>query len=310
MTVRYPQLGLPNPLLRQILFRGLVGALLLGALAAAPLFADDAEIGKLLKEKGVAVVESKGVVAAVTVNDGSKLTDADFRQIGRLAHLKMLNLNNCLNDERLPLLSDLGELEYLQTNLAQVTDDGLKPLARLKNLRNLKFFHPGKAFSGVGLAHLAELPHLERLTVAGSLAFNDDGMAAVAKLTRLQELRTWHAGPTQEGVKKLKALPHLKSLYLGQRLTYKPPACPTDETIAILVEMKSLETLQLDEARLSLAALQQLKQLPALKKLTLGGIDISKEGVERLQKELPQVKIEWTVPNETYRKRIGALFGK
>jgi hypothetical protein len=206
-------------------------------------------------------------------------------------------------------LADLAELEYLQTNLAQVTDDGLKPLARLKKLRNLKFFHPGKSFSGAGLAHLAELPNLDRLTVAGSLAFNDDGMAAVAKLTRLQEFRTWHAGQTQEGVKKLQALTNLKSLFLGQRLTYKPPACPTDETIALLVEMKSLESIQLDEARFTLAALQQLKQLPALKKLTLGGVDMAREDVERLRKEMPQVKIEWTAPTETYRKRIQALFG-
>src|SRR6185369_14534114 len=107
----------------------------------------------------------------------------------------------------------------------------------------LKFFHPCKAFSGAGLAQLTELPNFERLTVAGSLAFNDEGMAAVAKLTRLQEFRTWHAGPTTEGVKRLKELTNLKSLHLGQRLTYKPPACPSDETLAVLAELKSLETL-------------------------------------------------------------------
>jgi hypothetical protein len=278
-------------------------------IGALPLRADDAEIGKLLKEKGVVVTEAKGVVTAVAVRDGGKLTDADFEQIGRLSHLKSLDLNNCLNDERLAKLAGLAELEYLQTNVAKVTDDGLRPLARLKNLKALKFFHPGPSFSGAGLAHLADLPHLQQLTVAGSLAFNDDGMKAVAKLTRLQEFRTWHAGPTQEGVKKLKELPNLKSLNLGQRLTYKPPACPTDETIAILADLKSLETLQLSEARLALAALQQLKQLPALKKLTLDGIDLPKADVERLQKELPKVKIEWTEPNEAYKKRIAALFG-
>src|SRR5437899_2446717 len=81
-----------------------------------------------------------------------------------------------------------------------------------------------------------------------------------AKLAGLKEFRTWHAGGTDEGVKKLKELKNLKSLYLGQRLTYKLPACPTDETIGILVAMKSLESLQLDEARLTFVALKQLKQ--------------------------------------------------
>jgi hypothetical protein len=292
-----------------ILIHRPIHALAVLTLLSGSVGADDAEIGKILKAKGAEITESKGVVTAITVKDGSKFTDEDFRQIPRLTNLKTLSLSNCLNDERLSQLTVLAKLEYLQTNLAQITDDGIKPLARLKNLRNLKFFHPGKLFSGAGLVHLPELPNLERLTVAGSLAFNDDGMAAVAKLTGLKEFRTWHAGPTDDGVKKLKELKNLKNLYLGQRLTYKKPACPTDETIAVLAEMKSLESLQLDEARLTFKALQQLKQLPALKKLTLGGIDIPKEAVEHLKKELPQVKIEWTEPNEVYQKRIRALFG-
>ncbi len=271
--------------------------------------AGEAEIAKLLQSKGAKVSEAKGVPTAVAISDGSKLTEEDFRQIGRLGHLKTLDLNNCLTDARLVPLTGLAELEYLQTNLAQVSDAGLKPLAQLKNLRNVKFFHPGKAFSGTGLAHLAELPHLQQLTVAGSFAFNDAGMAAVARLSRLQEFRLWHAGPTNEGIKHLKELKHLKRLHLGQRLTYQPPACPSDETLAILAETKSLESLQLEEARLSLAALEQLKRLPTLKQLTLRGIDIPREDVDRLRKELPGVKVEWTEPNEAYRKRIRALFG-
>lgn len=279
------------------------------AIFSGPAHADDATIGKLLKAKGAEITEAKGIVTAVTIADGSKLADEDFRQLTRLANLKTLSLSKGLDDERISQLTVLTNLEYLQTNLAQITDEGVKPLARLKNLRNLKFFHPGKAFSGAGLVHLAEMPNLERLTVAGSLEFNDDGMAAVAKLPGLKEFRTWHAGPTNEGVKKLKALKNLKSLYLGQRLTYKLPACPTDETIAILAEFRSLESLQLDEARLTFSALQQLKQLPALKKLTLGGIDIARVDVEKLRKDLPHAKVEWTEPSEVYQKRIRALFG-
>jgi hypothetical protein len=275
----------------------------------SPVSADDTEIVKLLKAKGAEVTESKGVATAVTIQDGSKLTNEDFRLIPRLSHVKLLSLSNCLDNERLAQLTVLAELEYLQTNLAQITDDGIKPLVKLTKLKNLKFFHPGKAFSGAGLAHLSEMPNLERLTVAGSLQFNDDGIAAVGKLTQLKEFRTWHAGSTDEGVRKLRHLKNLKSLYLGQRLTYKLPACPTDKTIAILAEMKSLESLQLDEARFTLEGLQPLKQLPALKKLKLGGVDMAKEEVERLRKAMPSVKIDWDPPNETYQKRIRALFG-
>jgi hypothetical protein len=285
-----------------------VGALLVWV-SASPALADEAAAARLLKEKNAKVTETRGVVTAVAIPDGSKLTDADFQQIGLLSHLQSLDLNGGLNDARLAQLTGLSALEYLQTNQAQLTDDGLKPLARLKSLRNVKFFHPGPAFSGTGLVHLADLPNLERLTVAGSLAFNDDGMAAVAKLTRLQEFRLWHAGPTAEGVKKLTELKHLKSLHLGQRLTYKPPACPADDVLGVIAELRSLESLQLEEARLSFAALRQLGRLPALKRLTLAGIDIPEADVERLRKELPALKIDWTAPSEQYQKRIRALFG-
>ena len=275
-----------------------------------PVFADDAETGKLLKDAGAKVVESKGFLTSVDLADSSKLAAADFLRLTNLDHLKSLSLSGGLDDARIAQLATLPNLDTLQTNLAQITDDGVKPLARLKTLRNLKFFHPGKSFTGTGLTHLATMPNLERLTVAGSFEWGDVGMAAVAELAGVKELRTWHAGSTNEGVKKLKGMKNLTSLHLGQRLTYKQPACPNDETIAILAEMTPLESLILEEARLSLPALQQLKRLPALKKLTLAGIDIPKADVDRLKTELPAVKIEWTEPSEQYRKRIGALFGK
>ncbi len=267
---------------------------------------DDAETARLLREQGAKVTESGGVVTGVEARDVSKWTDDDFKRLGRLSRLKTLSLSEGPTDAALALLSGLSELEYLQTNRSSATDDGMKALASLKKLKTLKLFHPGKEFTGRGFAYLAELPDLERLTVAGSLQFGDEGMAAVAKLGRLKEFRTWHAGQTIEGVKRLKELKALKSLTLGQRLAYKPPTTVSDETIAVLAELPSLESLQLEEARLSFGA---LRQLSGLKTLTLQGIDIPDADVERLRAELPKVDLRWTKPNETYQKRIRALFG-
>ncbi|HEV3436739.1 MAG TPA: hypothetical protein VG122_05230 [Gemmata sp.] len=279
-------------------------------LGAAPVLEDESEIIKKLKDKGAEIAERKGIATALSLDDGSKWTATEFKQVGQLTHIKNLTLSKCLDDEVLGYLGTLSELEMLQTNLAEITDDGLKRLVPLKKLRIVKFFHPAKSFTGSGLAALNELPNLESLTVAGSLSFGDEGMAAVAKLTRLKQLRTWHAGQTIEGIKKLKDLKNLTSLTLGQRLTYQPPACVTDETIGILVELKSLEFLQLEEARLTFSALSQLKQLPQLKKLNLEGIDVPEADVERLRKELPRVEITWKKPTEVFQKRIHALFDK
>src|SRR2546430_2612713 len=77
------------------------GSILAFALCSGSVGADDAEIAKLLKTKGAEVTESVGIVTALSIPDGSKLTDDNFRQIPRLNHLKLLSLSNGLNDERL-----------------------------------------------------------------------------------------------------------------------------------------------------------------------------------------------------------------
>jgi len=283
---------------------------LFGLLLGGSAIADDSEVAKALKEGGATVVLTKGVVTRLEVGDCSKWTEEDFRRVGGLAGLKDLSMGAGLSDATMPLLCGLPELEVLQSNQSQVTDEGMKALCGLKKLKTLKLFHPGKSFTGAGLQHLTELPALERLTVAGSLSFGDEGMAAVGKLVHLKEFRTWHAGHTLEGVRSLKELKQLQSLTLGQRLAYKPPTSLSDEALPVLAELTSLQSLRLEEARLKGESLIQLKKLTGLKSLTLEGIDVAEADVEHLRKELPGVDLKWTKPNETYQKRIQALFGK
>jgi hypothetical protein len=291
------------------ILRASAAALTAAFLVGSPAGADDAEIAGALRNKGAKVAEARGVVTSVQVEDCKRLVEEDYRAIGKLNGVKMLTFGAGLTEKSLAVFAGLPEVNYIQTNLLQFTDDGARTFAKFPKLRTLKLFHPDKAFTGSGLAHLAELSSLEQLTVAGSFGFNDEGMAAVAKIKGLKEFRSWHCGQTDEGLKKIRDMPNLKALYLGQRLTYKPPAFPSDESLAVLAEMKPLESLQLDEARFSLEALRKLKRLPALKKLTLGGVDISEADVEQLRKDLPGVDVKWTAPNDVYRKRINALFG-
>jgi hypothetical protein len=282
--------------------------LLLGLCAYAAR-GDDAEIEKQLAAKGAMFGKTKDVITRVQIADCSAWNEADFQKLTQLTHLQDLDFSSGLTDQQVTLICTLPDVASIQTNKAQVTDDGVKTFAKFGKLRVLKFFHPHKAFTGVGLAQLADMPGLKSLTVAGSDSFADAGMAAVGKLRQLEEFRCWHAGNTPAGVAKLKELAGLKRINLGQRLAYKPPAAVSDETIATLVEMKSLESLQLSEARLKLAALVELKHLPHLKILTLDGIDMPESDVEQLKKELPMVQIKWTRPTEAYVKRIKAMFG-
>lgn len=272
------------------------------------LMAEDAQAVKQMAEKGAIVTELKGGGLSVTIKDCAKFSADDFGVVGKLPHVKTLSLGMGFNDASAALLSGLTEVETLSTNGMQVSDDGMKAFDEYKNLKNVAIFHPGQAFTGTGLSHFAGATKLESLTVAGSATFADAGMAAVGKLTQLKSFRTWHSGLTKEGVAELKSLKDLKSLNLGQRLANKPPVSVSDDVVATLAELHTLESLQLGEARLSLMSLSLLKQLPALKKLTLDGIELPKADVEQLKKDLPKVEIKWIEPNEAAMKRIHALF--
>ena len=289
-------------------------ALLIAVAFAAPSLvatcrAEDGNLASALRAKGAEVTETQGEITGVAFKNKIVLTKEDLDQIQRLTHLKTFACAAGFEDAGFAALAGLSELESFSSNGMDASDEAIRVLGGLKKLRAVAFFHPGKRFTGAGLAALADLPNLERLTVAGSVEFADDGMAFVAKLTHLKEFRTWHSGVTIDGVKKLQALPEIKSLTIGQRLASKPPTTLSDEAVGALAECKSLESLALQEARLTLQALSQLKQLAHLKKLTLDGIDIPESDLAQLRALLPQTDVKWTAPNEAAKRRIDALFG-
>ncbi len=297
-----------------------LGLSLLTALTLAgwvtPLHADDAVVAVTLRSLGGQITEANGSVTKIFFRDCSKLGEPEFKQIGQFKSLKSLTLyGSCkgLTDTTLAHLAGLSALEELGTDGIQVTDAGLKHLAALPNLRSASFFHiafPDKGFTGAGFAAFKSLPKLERLTVAGT-PFNDQGMAAVAELTQLKEFRTWHTYQTQAGNEHLLKLTALRSLMLGQRLRQwngKPnPLSIDDSTLVSLAKLKSLESLSLDEVRLTHAGLVQLKALPNLKKLTLQHADISEADVAKLRTDLPKVTIEWKPLTQDERKKLEGM---
>jgi len=293
--------------------RACFALLILAALAASALVAtscaEDANLVAALKAKGAEVTETQGEITGVAFKTKVVLAKEDLDQIRRLTHVKTFGCAAGFDDAAFAALAGLSEIESFSSNGMDASDEAVRVLGGLKKLRSIAFFHPGKRFTGVGLAALADVPNLERLTVAGSVEFSDEGMAAVAKLTHLKEFRTWHSGVTVEGVKKLRALPELKNLTIGQRLANQPPTTLSDEAVVALAECKPLEALAVQEARLTLPALSQLKQLTHLKKLTLDGIDIPESDVAKLKALLPQTDVKWTPPNDAAKKRIDALFG-
>jgi hypothetical protein len=281
-------------------------AVILSALLlVTSLRASDADIIATLKSKGAEATETKGAVTALSFPDCSKLTAADYALLSQLTAVKQLGFGKGFNEDGLKAIGAATKIENLSTNGMDISDEGIKALAAWKALRSFAIFHPGKRLTGTGLAALTQV---ERLTVAGSAEFADAGMAAVGTLTQLKNFRTWHSGVTTEGVRKLAGLKNLTSVWIGQRLSYTPPVTLSDDALPVLAELSNLEDVTLSEARLTLAALGQLKKLAHLKRLTLDGIDIAESDINALKQQIPKTDVRWTAPNEQNKKRIDALF--
>jgi len=275
---------------------------------------DEGAAAEQLRKVGAEVTLTKGVVTGVAIKDLANFTETDFEALGRLAHLKTLSTSGeALNDKTLSYLTGLVELEDLQTNLAQFTDDGLWQLTLLSNLKQIKFFHTSlkrKDFTGRGFAQFASMKNLRRLTVAGC-PFNDEGMAAVGKLTQLENFRTWHTYQTEAGNEHLKSLTNLKSLHLGQRLRRyggeSNAHSLTDKTLDIVAQLKSLDTLTLSEQKFSTEALLKLSALPKLKRLELPQVDVPAAEIERVRAALTGVQVQWEPVSAEDRAKLDRL---
>ena len=276
-------------------------ATILFVLFAANLAAQgDAQAEARLKELGAQIKRTGGAVTELRIR-GAKLGAAEYRLIGGLTALRTLNLGGretALTDGHLALLSGLTNLEAIQSDGALLSDEGFRHFAAFRKLRRLALFHPSRDradFSGAGLAHLRACPNLTQLTFAGATA-GDEAFKAVGQIAQLKEFRQWHNWETSDGIRYLEKLPNLTSLKMGQRLPHRGASTKPsldDATLAAISRMKTLETLDIQETRLSHAGLSRLKALPNLKELKVKWVDAPAEDVEKLRKALPQVKISW-----------------
>jgi hypothetical protein len=147
------------------------------------------------------------------------------------------------------------------------------------------FTHPTQALvtNGMGMEHLAELPHLEILNLTSN-KITDTDLAHVKCLPRLQVLYVISNNITDVGVEHLKELRQLDSLYLfGKQLT--------DAGLEHLEELTQLESLDLSGTQITDAGLDHLRGMSQLAQLTLEETQVSDSGVKKLQVALPNCQI-------------------
>ena len=186
---------------------------------------------------------------------------AFFEHVGHLSTLESLNIiSTKFNDDWMPSLAKLTNLKALRfTNNGKLTDAGMAQLAGLKNLENFSFV--GTQMTGKAYAQFEGFTKLTRVSHRGS-SIDDEGLRQLCdRLPNLESLSLAHAKFTDAGAPHLAKLTKLKGLELG---TSKA----TPQALKAIAKLP-LEYLQLGEGFESGACFPLIKDISTLRRLTL-----------------------------------------
>ncbi len=179
------------------------------------------------------------------------LTDAGFVHLKGLTELLDVEFGRMpgLKGPGLQYLADKKNITALALTETGVTDEGLKHIAGMKQLRSL-YLPP--QIGDAGLAHLVGLTELADVSLAGSKV-TDAGLAHLKGLTKLAGINLVNTGITDAGLAHLKGLPALRNLYLNGTAV-------TDAAVNVLKGMSKLNVIGLHQTALTANAVADLKK--------------------------------------------------
>lgn len=216
---------------------------------------------------------------------GTNVADADLNILETFTELKILNVADLgVSDATLSRIATLEHLHTLSVGPSgQLTDDGLKHLASLNELKGLSVSHTNIGDAG--------LKHLENLQTLKSLHLDDTNITAsgIARLAKaLPELESLSVGQTGIGDEGLRGIGNLKLTYLQlDKMEI------TDTGLAHLSRLDTLETLKLTGSPITDEGLKHLAGHQQLRTLDLANTKVTAAGVAELQKALPDCHITW-----------------
>ena len=206
-----------------------------------------------------------------------------------------------MDDEGLIALTKSPKLRYLTLLYCNFSDDGMKAVATMKDLRLLDIRGNSRITdAGVGelktltvlralrlrnmlltdaaFEALADMKALRVLSIEDSADVTDAGVAMICKYCPLEEFDLFRcAGISDECMKAIGTLKNLKRL----KLRGSPIAGPG---LAELAGFEKLEYLELSETNIGDEALQVVATLPALKRLDLWLTPVGDASLEAISK--------------------------
>jgi len=157
---------------------------------------------------GSAVMEGSRLVELSLAATG--VSDEQLKDLSGLRHLRKLNLEATeISDLGVRHLARLSELTELSLNSTTVSDAGLARLAGMRKLRRLSL--DNTYIEGLGVVHLQTLKELADLSLRGS-PVKDAGVAELSRIPSIRRLSLAYSDITSQGMAHLESLPALTEL--------------------------------------------------------------------------------------------------
>lgn len=241
-----------------------------------------------LDPSGFSAIASARGLRALTL--GGAVGEPGLHAITALEALERLDLFNCyepkLKPKDIACLAALKGLRSLRLSVAGLTKATLKEVAKLSSLEELDLSRNDGLADGA-LAHIGQLPRLQRLTLVGDLAsvetaraiaglsslkelnlegnqkLGDEGARALATNQGLLRLNVRRCGLSPAGVEAIGAITSLEDLDVG--------GIPgTGAFASALPNLPRLRRLAAEHAAPNEADLRAMAALPSLSELHLG----------------------------------------
>lgn len=184
-----------------------------------------------------------------------------FEHLGHIQTLESLNIiATKFNDDWIPNIAKLTNLKILRfTNNGKLTDAGMEQLAGLKNLESFSFV--GTQITGKAYAKFEGFTQLTNVSHRGS-SIDDEGLKQLCvHLPNLKSISLAHAKFSDAGAPALAKLTNLKGLEIGTLNA-------TSKTLHSLASLP-LEYLQLGEGFTSGDCIPLIQGISTLRRLTL-----------------------------------------
>lgn len=266
-------------------------------------------------------------LAELEIQGAPEFTGAGLEKMASLPVLRQVWISDSkMGDTALQVLLRAKKLESLNLSVSEITDDGAAALHALPALSRLilnrcqnltgaflkswpvmpalrELYLESLSMTAEEYDALARQTHLTLFNAAFQPAFDDQALARLAPLTRLETLQAWSTRVTGTGFQALKNWAALKNLSLGndtpvsgEGITAISQACPRLERLDCgsalnlqpedfrpLAGMKMLRQLTVPAACVNDAAFAEIAQIPGLETLSAWDTPITAKGIAALK---------------------------